>query len=156
MLDLDDWPDLKQLHPRRRQVAPPCQPTKTRASRLRRSSPRRAPILDLDDHTPAPIRRGSKRPRQREEADVFGQTVPPRKRRRLRHAFTTSRLSANYAVPSTHVPSRKSLREGIWARQRVSGRDLLRKAAIFNAMSKNRKGGRKTEARLFITRTVTK
>ena len=62
----------------------------------------------------------------------------PRKKRRLRLELITSRLSRPYAVPATFLPKRRTLRAGVWARQRLLRRDLLRKAAILNSIEMRR------------------
>ena len=66
-------------------------------------------------------------------------TALPRKRRRLRLGLVTSMLSRPFALPATHVPARKASRNGPWSRQRIAGRDLLRKAAIFNKIALKRR-----------------
>ena len=75
-----------------------------------------------------------KRARPRTDVDGEGSANMQRKKRRLRLQLITSRLSKPYATPPTHINSRKAVRVGVWARQRVLGRDLLRKAAILNSI----------------------
>ena len=67
-----------------------------------------------------------------------------RKKRRLRLNLVTSRLSKPYATPTTHIVGRTHSRVGVWARQRLSGGKLLRKAAILNliAMKRKREAGK--------------
>ena len=62
-----------------------------------------------------------------------------RKKRRLRLNLVTSRLSKPYATPTTHIVGRTHSRVGVWARQRLSGGKLLRKAAILNSIAMKRK-----------------
>ncbi len=62
-----------------------------------------------------------------------------RKKRRLRLDLVTSRLSKPYATPTTHIVGRTHSRVGVWARQRLSGGKLLRKAAILNCIAMKRK-----------------
>ena len=62
-----------------------------------------------------------------------------RKKRRLRLDLVTSRLSKPYATPTTHIVGRTHSRVGVWARQRLSGGKLLRKAAILNSVAMKRK-----------------
>ena len=62
-----------------------------------------------------------------------------RKKRRLRLDLVTSRLSKPYATPTTHIVGRTHSRVGVWARQRLSGGKLLRKAAILNSIAMERK-----------------
>ena len=75
-----------------------------------------------------------KRARPWTDVDGEGSANMQRKKRRLRLQLITSRLSKPYATPPTHINSRKAVRVGIWARQRVLGQDLLRKAAILNSI----------------------
>lgn len=75
-----------------------------------------------------------KRSRPRTDVDGEGLGHLQKKKRRLRLYLITSRLSKPYATPPTHINSRGTMRVGVWARQRVVGRDLLRKAAIFNSI----------------------
>lgn len=63
-----------------------------------------------------------------------------KKKRRLRLELITSRLSKPFATPPTHIISKNaSLRDGIWARQKVLGKNLLRKAALLNLIRMKRK-----------------
>ena len=62
-----------------------------------------------------------------------------RKKRRLRLNLVTSWLSKPYATPTTHIVGRTHSRVGVWARQRLSGGKLLRKAAILNSIAMKRK-----------------
>ena len=68
-----------------------------------------------------------------------------RKKRRLRLNLITSRLSKPYATPPTHINARSTGRVGAWARQRILGRDLLRKAAILNSIRIKKIAARKAE-----------
>ena len=86
-----------------------------------------------------PLQRGTKRPRVDETIIHRDAELPPKKKRRLRIALITSMLSRPFAAPSTYIPARKSPRTGPWARQRIEGRDLLRKAAIFNKIAMKRR-----------------
>lgn len=63
-----------------------------------------------------------------------------KKKRRLRLELITSRLSKPFATPPTHIISKNaSLRVGIWARQKVLGKNLLRKAALLNLIGMKKK-----------------
>lgn len=75
-----------------------------------------------------------KRSRPRTDVDGEGSGNMQKKKRRLRLYLITSRLSKPYATPPTHINSRGTVRVGVWARQRVLGRDLLRKAAMLNSI----------------------
>ena len=148
MLDLDDWPDLNFRRAPRTilpQAPRTYKPPRTTRPRLFKSTTPPATILDSQDVGNSS--RGVKRQRPLEEIAETTQVLASRKRRRLRRAFTTSRLSPDYAAPASHVPGRRFLRQGIWARQRVSGRDLLRRAAVFNASLQKRKAQRRPETK---------
>ena len=73
----------------------------------------------------------------------------PSKRRRLRGNLTTSHLSKPSAEPAAFTPSRPAWRRGVWARQRTTSKDILRRAAIFNsiALKKRSSGMRGIDAR---------
>lgn len=79
--------------------------------------------------------------RSRTQEDVDNQEHVQRKKRRLRLDLVTSRLSEPYATPTTHIIGSTHPRVGVWARQKVSGGKLLRKAAIFNSIAMKRKRG---------------
>ena len=81
-----------------------------------------------------------KRQRSLDSQDCEVDGLNPRKKRRLRLGLVTSRLSEPYATPPTFIPVRRGVRTGVWARQRITGRNLLRKAAIFNIIAMKRKG----------------
>ncbi|MCJ1266435.1 hypothetical protein MMC22_006320 [Lobaria immixta] len=87
--------------------------------------------------------------RARPRADVDGEDSEyiQKKKRRLRLNLITSRLSKPYATPATHIISRNALRIGIWARQKVLGRNLLRKVACLNSMKVKRLAAREAEQR---------
>ena len=89
-----------------------------------------------------------KRPRPDESNEGEGQEPQQRKKRRLRINLVTSRLSRPYADPATHIVGTKTWRAGAWARQRLLGGKLLRKAAIFNLMAMHRKEGPSEKARM--------
>lgn len=78
------------------------------------------------------VRKTSKR--FRPLADVDGECSGnlQKKKRRLRLNLITSRLSRPFATPTTHIVSRGTSKFAVWARHRILGRDLLRKAAIMN------------------------
>lgn len=59
-----------------------------------------------------------------------------KKKRRLRVELITSRLSKPFATPSTYVVGRSGLKIAVWARPKITGTNLLRKAAILNSMRK--------------------
>ena len=80
-----------------------------------------------------------KRSRPLESQDIDANELPPRKKRRLRLTLITSKLSKPYATPPTFIPLPRALRAGVWARHRTAGRDLIRKAAIFNSIAMKRK-----------------
>lgn len=117
-----------------------------------RLSPRPVPIsstaTSADDdpshsHSPASIptpRSRLKRYRHRADVDGEGSGNFGKKKRRLRLELITSRLSKPFATPPTHIISKNaSLRVGIWARQKVLGKNLLRKAAFLNLIRMKRK-----------------
>ena len=86
-----------------------------------------------------------KRTRPPTDVDGEGSENMQRKKRRLRLQLITSRLSEPYATPPTHINSRKAVRVGVWARQRVMGRDLLRKAAILNSIRIQKREAREAD-----------
>ncbi len=88
-------------------------------------------LLNDSESTPTKL---LKRSRPRTDVDGEGSENMQRKKRRLRLHLITSRLSRPYATPPTHINSRRAVRVGVWARQRVLGQDLLRKAAILNSI----------------------
>ena len=90
--------------------------------------------LSLRSHSESATTQLLKRSRPRTDVDGEGSENMQRKKRRLRLHLITSRLSRPYATPPTHINSRRAVRVGVWARQRVLGRDLLRKAAILNSI----------------------
>lgn len=99
------------------------------------------PPSDSLPPTPIPILR-SRLKRYRHCADVDGEGLGNlgKKKRRLRLELITSRLSKPFATPPTHIISKNaSLRVGIWARQKVLGKNLLRKAAHLNLIRMKRK-----------------
>ncbi|KAL9129518.1 MAG: hypothetical protein Q9217_002042 [Psora testacea] len=116
-------------------------PSNIRLQQLSRSSlaTASAKVPAATDHLalepPLATFRSHKRARQPEDNDQGGDNPRPRKKRRLRHDLITSKLSKPYAVPPTFIPTRPPLRVGVWARQRLMRRDLLRKAAVFNSMA---------------------
>ncbi len=91
--------------------------------------------------TPIPTSRSRlKRYRHRADVDGEGSGNLGKKKRRLRLELITSRLSKPFATPPTHIISKNaSLRVGIWARQKVLGKNLLRKAALLNLIRMKRK-----------------
>lgn len=88
-----------------------------------------------------------KRARARADVDGEGSENIQKKKRRLRLNLITSRLSKPYATPATHIISRNALRIGIWARQKVLGRNLLRKVACLNSIRIRRVAAREAEQR---------
>lgn len=137
MLDLDDWP-VSSLQPfynaivrgrRHQRLSTSRPPPNHRITRMDR----------MEDYFEQPLRGQLKRRRALEDIEGDNTCSVQRKKRRLRHSFCTSRLSEPYAIPATYIPSRKTLKKGLWARQRVAGRNLLRKAAALNSFSKKRK-----------------
>ena len=140
MLDLEEWPSLRHMHPRS-QGATRAHGQQT--SYVSRSPPKRRNVWvksqeeQLNDRQQSSVKLKRDPPLDDIEGDDTRSLQ--RKKRKLRHSLSTSRLSKPYAVPTTYIPSRKTLREGIWARQRVAGRNLLRKAAALNSFSKKRR-----------------
>lgn len=105
-----------------------------------------------DSRSPAPIPTSRSRlKRYRHSADVDGEGSGNlgKKKRRLRLVLITSRLSKPFATPPTHIISKNaSLRVGIWARQKVLGKNLLRKAAFLNLIRmKGKLAAREAEQR---------
>ncbi|KAI9740173.1 MAG: hypothetical protein M1834_004751 [Cirrosporium novae-zelandiae] len=74
----------------------------------------------------------NKRPRARTDVEGEDSGDVGRKKRRLRLDLVTSRLSKPYAIPSTYIVGRGPSKIAAWAKQKVPGRSLLRKAAILN------------------------
>lgn len=139
MLDFEDWPFPIPAKPPGVLVT---RSQKYQASSIRRpASKQRTSIVNpfIETHSEKPMRGPLKRNRALEDLEGDDTCSMQRKKRRLRHSFATSRLSEPYATPTTYIPSRKALREGIWARQKVAGRNLLRKAAALNSFSKKRR-----------------
>ncbi|MCJ1284012.1 hypothetical protein MMC26_003343 [Xylographa opegraphella] len=83
------------------------------------------------DHVP---KRTPKRYRSQGDVDGEGSGTLQKKKRRLRLDLITSRLSRPFATPTTHIVGRRTSKFAIGARQKVWGRDLLRKAAIMNGI----------------------
>lgn len=132
--------DLKSLRPSAAKVdiikiSNESHPTKPASSQSKPPSPcpERSPLL--------------KRARPRADVDGEGSENTQKKKRRLRLYLITSRLSKPYASPATHIISRKALRIGIWARQKVLGRNLLRKVACLNSIRIKRLAAREAEQR---------
>lgn len=98
------------------------------------------PPVPLSKHLPR-----LKRARPRADVDGEGSENLQKKKRRLRLNLITSRLSKPYATPATHIISRSALRIGIWARQKVLGRNLLRKVACLNSIRMKRVAAREAE-----------
>lgn len=88
-----------------------------------------------------------KRARARADVDGEGSENIQKKKRRLRLNLITSRLSKPYATPATHIISRNALRIGVWARQKVLGRNLLRKVACLNSIRIKRVAAMQAEQR---------
>ncbi len=142
MLDLEEWPFLSHMRPQSKDCAKIQGPKLFYTSKLPpKCRNTRTICTDGSEGQFQPRPQGSEhRKRQRAVDDIEGDTCClQRKKRKLRHSLSTSRLSKPYAVPATYIPSRKTLREGIWARQRVAGRNLLRKAAALNSYSKKKR-----------------
>ncbi|KAH8599879.1 hypothetical protein B0O99DRAFT_682355 [Bisporella sp. PMI_857] len=81
---------------------------------------------------PAPINRPFKR--RRALSDVDGGGSEGRKKRRLRLHLITSRLSRPFSQPASNIVNRGVSKRVVWGRTRPVGRNLLRKAAIMNAV----------------------
>lgn len=143
MLDLEDWPDLRSLHKRTsRPVLSHEWMKATTALWTKARDP--APATSKRKISRNPCLPGQlKRCRQIEDVEGDHTAHLHRKKRRLRLALTTSRLSEPFATSSPFIAGRSTLREGSWARQKVAGRGLLRKAAILNLIA--RKGKNKWE-----------
>lgn len=143
---LDDWSCARYMHICQQQASSVRDRTRSPSTGL---SPSQYPIdhprQTTEQGKPLQATRGQlKRTRLREDIEGDGSAHWPRKKRRLRLTLITSRLSEPYATPTTHIAGRRAVRQGIWARQRVSGRNLLRKAAILNSISRTRKSGKVT------------
>lgn len=100
------------------------------------------PLLGGSESTPPQF---LKRSRPRTDVDGEGSGNLQKKKRRLRLYLITSRLSKPYATPPTHINSRGTMRVGVWARQRVLGRDLLRKVAVLNSIRIKRIAAKEAE-----------
>jgi hypothetical protein len=73
------------------------------------------------------------RKRSRPATDIDGEySCMQKKKRRLRLFLITSRLSPQFSHPATNIVDRGSSKIAVWAKQKSSGRNLLRKAAILN------------------------
>jgi len=96
---------------------------------------------DLSQIAASKPRKLLKRPRMPDDSESEERRHVPRKKRRLRLELVTSRLSNPYAAPATHIIGTKPWRIGIWARQRLAGGKLLRKAALLNSVAMKRKRG---------------
>ncbi|MCJ1428000.1 hypothetical protein MMC29_005907 [Sticta canariensis] len=132
--------DLKSLRPSAAKVdiikiSNESHPTKPASSHSKPPSP---------GPEPSPL---LKRARPRADVDGEGSENTQKKKRRLRLYLITSRLSKPYASPATHIISRSALRVGIWARQKVLGRNLLRKVACLNSIRIKRVAAREAEQR---------
>ena len=140
MLDLEEWPCLRHMRPQSKDCSMKQEPKSRYISKL---PPKFRNTRIVSTASPSQPRQHSsgQRKRQRAAEDIDGDDTLSlqRKKRKLRHLLSTSRLSKPYAVPTTYIPGRKALREGIWARQRVAGRNLLRKAAALNSYSKKKR-----------------
>ena len=148
MLDFEDWPFPMPSKPPGVVVT---RSQRHQASSIRRpvskqQTPRVRPVIETQSEKA--MRGPLKRNRALEDLEGDDTCSIQRKKRRLRHSFATSRLSKPYATPTTYIPSRKALREGIWARQKVAGRNLLRKAAALNSFSKKRRESQDAGRRL--------
>ncbi|KAI9837237.1 MAG: hypothetical protein M1819_000311 [Sarea resinae] len=91
--------------------------------------------------------RHSKRLRPLTDVDGEGSESLQKKKRRLRLALVTSRLSRPYADPATHIVDRGISKIAVWAKQRALGRNLLRKAAIMNLIRRRAVEAKETEQR---------
>lgn len=86
------------------------------------------PLSFLPGSPPSPLCK-----RRRAAADVDGEhSCLHKKKRRLRLFLITSRLSPQFSHPATNIVDRGSSKIAVWAKQRASGRNILRKAAILN------------------------
>jgi len=72
--------------------------------------------------------------RRRALSDVDGEGNEGRKKRRLRLNLITSRLSRPFSQPASNIVNRGTLKISIWGKQKPLNRNLLRKAAIMNAV----------------------
>jgi len=72
--------------------------------------------------------------RRRALSDVDGDGNEGRKKRRLRLHLITSRLSRPFSQPASNIVNRGVLKIAIWGKQKPISRNLLRKAAIMNAV----------------------
>lgn len=124
-------------------------PAKVDIIKTSNASPLAKPVTSQSKHT-APIPKPLpllKRARSSADVDGEGSEYIQKKKRRLRLNLITSRLSKPYATPATHIISRNALRIGLWARQKVLGRNLLRKVACLNSMRIKRLAAREAEQR---------
>ncbi|KAF2762783.1 hypothetical protein EJ05DRAFT_471744 [Pseudovirgaria hyperparasitica] len=85
-------------------------------------------------HFPPPNHTTIPRKRCRAVADVDGEhsSGSGKKKRRLRRFLVTSRLSLPFSYPATNIVDRGPSKIAVWAKQKSTGRELLRKAAILN------------------------
>ena len=103
-------------------------------------------LLELSNQTSEP-QHLLKRPRPQADVDGEGSENAQKKKRRLRLDLITSRLSEPYAIPPTHIITRSTLRFGVWAQQKVVGRNILQKAALLNSIRIKRLAAEEAEQR---------
>ncbi len=103
------------------------------------------PSMRLQFPQPLPLPKPQKR--SRPAADVDGEhSCMQKKKRRLRLFLITSRLSPQFSHPASNIVDRGSSKIAVWAKQKALGRNLLRKAAILNRISRRAISAREAAA----------
>jgi len=87
------------------------------------------------------------RKRARPLADIDGESREITKKRRLRLAFVTSRLSAPFASPPRNNVDRGNSKIAIWAKQRAIPPHQFRKMAILNRIKREAMALREAQQR---------
>ncbi|KAF8465234.1 hypothetical protein BDZ91DRAFT_727906 [Kalaharituber pfeilii] len=87
------------------------------------------------------------RKRARPLADIDGHCREVTKKRRLRLAFVTSRLSAPFASPPRNNVDRGNSKIAIWAKQRAAPQHQFRKMAILNRIKREAMALREAQQR---------
>ena len=132
-----EWPRIDSSRPLSSKAASSQQPFGI-STAYPPSSSSTSPIFRAPSSTQTAATIGPQKCLKRSRLQEDGEQLQ-RKKRRLRLNLVTSRLSKPYATPTTHIVGRTHSRVGVWARQRLSGGKLLRKAAILNSIAMKRK-----------------
>jgi len=90
--------------------------------------------FSFDRPKPVPVFTTGSFKRRRALSDVDGDGNEGRKKRRLRLYLITSRLSRPFSQPATNIVNRGVSKIAVWGKNKALGRNVLRKAAIMNAV----------------------